>query len=203
LKQRSNLSIQTICFQVFSLLQDYGKPFQCPVERLGLDENFMDISNLIEVRKKSEKSLISQVSGNVYGQGVKEGCHCQHDCRSNLIVGSIVADEIRKLIFQTIGLTTSCGISYNKLLAKLAVAIHKPKQQTPLFPWNGREFVTSLTRARVIPGIGSSTFKLLESKGLSSVQDIQDSSMDFLSSFLGTIFCLFSKKFVKRFKDES
>ena len=162
----------------------------------------MDISNLIQVRKKSEKSLISQVTGNVYGRAVKEGCHCQHDCRSNLIVGSVVADEIRKLIFQTIGLTTSCGISYNKLLAKLAGAIHKPNQQTTLFPWNGREFVTSLTNARVIPGIGSSTFKLLESKGLSSVRDIQDSSVDFLSSFLGTIFYLFCKKCVERYKNK-
>ncbi len=177
--------------QVFSLLQDYGKPFQCPVERLGLDENFMDISNLIEVRKKSETSLISQVSGNVYGQDLNGGCHCQHDCRSNLILGSIVANEIRKIIFQTIGLTTSCGISCNKLLAKLAGAVHKPNQQTTLFPWSGRAFVTSLTNARVIPGIGSSTFKILESKGLSSVRDIQDSSMDFLSSFLGSS-CSFS-----------
>lgn len=153
----------------------------------------MDISNLIEVRKKSEKSLIAQVSGNIYGQGDKEGCHCQYDCRSNLILGSIVADEIRKLILQTIGLTTSCGISYNKLLAKLAGAVNKPNQQTTLFSRSTLEFVTSLKNARVIPGIGSSTFKILESKGLSSVKDIQDSSMDFLNSFLGSLFCLLSK----------
>jgi nucleotidyltransferase/DNA polymerase involved in DNA repair len=78
-------------------------------------------------------------------------------------------------------------------LAKLAGAVNKPNQQTTLFSRSTLEFVTSLRNARVIPGIGSSTFKILESKGLSSVKDIQESSMDFLNSFLGSLFCLLSK----------
>jgi len=32
--------------KVFNLLQDFVKEFQCPVERLGLDENFIDVSRL-------------------------------------------------------------------------------------------------------------------------------------------------------------
>ncbi len=45
------------------------------------------------------------------------------------MVGSDLAAEIRNRIFEKLGLTTSGGISHNKLLSKLAGAIHKPNQQ--------------------------------------------------------------------------
>ena len=159
--------------------------YQCPVERLGLDENFIDVSSIVKARKKSSNDF-KTVSGNVFGE--KRGdCHCECDCRTNMIVGSILAEEIRKQIFEKVGLTTSCGISHNKLLSKLSGSLHKPNQQTTMFPWNAAEFISSLPSARSIPGIGSSSFKILESKGLSSIGSLQEASVEHLSSFLGRL----------------
>jgi DNA polymerase iota len=160
-----------------------GKVHQCPVERLGLDENFIDVTSIVKERKKSG-DYVKNVTGHVYGEK-RSDCSCDCDCDENMVVGSILAAEIRKRIFETVGLTTSCGVSHNKLLAKLAGAIHKPNQQTTMFPCNGAEFISSLASARAIPGIGSSTFKILESKGLSSIGSIRESSVEFLSTFLG------------------
>lgn len=47
------------------------------------------------------------------------------------------------------------------------------------------ELLSSLPSARSIPGIGSSTFKLLESNGLGSVKNIQEASMEDLIKVLG------------------
>ena len=113
-----------------------------------------------------------------------------------MTVGSILAEEIRKQILDKVGLTTSCGISHNKLLSKLAGSLHKPNQQTTMFPWNAAEFISSLPSARSIPGIGSSSFKILESKGLSSIGSLQESSVEYLSSFLGN---LCNRRFLSRF----
>ena len=69
---------------------------QCPVERLGLDENFIDVSSIVKARKKSGDDF-KNVSGNVFGE--KRGdCHCECDCRTNMTVGSILAEDIRKQI---------------------------------------------------------------------------------------------------------
>ena len=156
---------------------------QCPVERLGLDENFIDVTGIVKQRKKSGDDF-KNVSGKVYGEN-RSDCNCECDCRTNMVVGSILAAEIRQRIFETVGLTTSCGISHNKLLAKLAGAVHKPNQQTTMFPCNATEFISSLPSARSIPGIGSATFKILESKGLSSIGNLQEATADYLTSFLG------------------
>jgi nucleotidyltransferase/DNA polymerase involved in DNA repair len=45
--------------------------------------------------------------------------------------------------------------------------------------------MTSLPSARSVPGIGSSTFKVLESNGLSTVRGIQETAVEFLKSILG------------------
>ena len=177
-----------------SISKEVGKLHQCPVERLGLDENFIDVSSIVKARKKSGDDF-KNVSGNVFGE--KRGdCHCECDCRTNMTVGSILAEEIRKQILDKVGLTTSCGISHNKLLSKLAGSLHKPNQQTTMFPWNAAEFISSLPSARSIPGIGSSSFKILESKGLSSIGSLQEASVEYLSSFLGN---LCNRRFLSRF----
>jgi len=67
-------------------------------------------------------------------------------------MGSHLASEIRKLIFDQTGLTCCAGISHNKILAKLAGECHKPNQQTILFPGDVITFMQVLP-ARKIPGI--------------------------------------------------
>jgi len=46
----------------------------------------------------------------------------------NLAIGSAIANEIRSSLKDKIGLTSSCGIGHNKLVAKLVGSKHKPDQ---------------------------------------------------------------------------
>lgn len=88
---------------VFNLISDFCKDFKCPVERLGLDENFVDISKMVSAVRQNSAIV---VSGNIFGEDHGE-CWCGFDCKANLVVGSILAAQIREKIFQELGLTTS------------------------------------------------------------------------------------------------
>lgn len=170
--------------QVFDIISDEVKSYQCPIEKLGLDENFVDVTNLVAARLKGSTSN-PQVSGHTFGSCSTDSSTCQGcNCRQNLAIGSLIAQELRSLLFKKLCLTSSCGIGHNKLLAKLVGATHKPNMQTTIFPWSCNELMMSLPSARAIPGIGHSTFKILDSKGLGSVKSLQDVSLDFIGGFL-------------------
>ena len=47
-----------------------------------------------------------------------------------LILGATIASQLRFAVFTQLGYTCSAGIAHNKLLAKVASAMHKPNQQT-------------------------------------------------------------------------
>lgn len=51
-----------------------------------------------------------------------------------LRLGSIIAREIRRLLFERLGFTVSAGIGPNKALAKLVSSCQKPDGQTLLLP---------------------------------------------------------------------
>jgi nucleotidyltransferase/DNA polymerase involved in DNA repair len=49
-----------------------------------------------------------------------------------LAVGAVVVQELRRAVFDQLGITCSAGVSYNKMLAKLAAGMNKPNGQTIL-----------------------------------------------------------------------
>ncbi|KAK3098369.1 hypothetical protein FSP39_018867 [Pinctada imbricata] len=159
------------------------------VERLGFDENYLDISSLVEQRIQGN-DFTDEVKGHVYtptcsssDTGDMSVCTC--GCRQRITVGSQVADDIRQALFEEIGITCCAGISYNKLLAKLVGERHKPNQQTTLFPHCVQDLMTSLGKVRKIPGIGSAMMKRLESLGIYTVTDLQNYRLNDLKSQLG------------------
>ena len=102
--------------RIFSLLRQMGKGV-CPVERLGMDENFMDVSSLVE-----EEVYVDKPVGHVFGADAtlpKELAGCQVikncHCSQRLKIGTVIAKRIRDKIFENFGITTSCGIGTNKL----------------------------------------------------------------------------------------
>ena len=54
--------------KIFGLLRQEGKGL-CPVERLGMDENFMDVTRLVE-----EEVYVDHPVGHVYGSIELLGC---------------------------------------------------------------------------------------------------------------------------------
>ena len=99
-------------------------------------------------------------------------------CGQRLVLGAVIARELRSLIRREHGLTTSAGVSYNKLLAKLGGSLHKPDDQTILGPGGLNTVLDPGRRVNSIPGVGRRMGELLESGGVSSVAQLRTASID-------------------------
>lgn len=150
------------------------------VEKLGLDENYIDITD--QINNSSEISTKS-VTGHVYGKIQKPPCDC--GCEERLALGSSLAQEMRSYLRTELGISSCAGIATNKLMAKLAGATHKPDQQTTIFPSSVSELIASLKSARSLPGIGSCTAKKLEEIGVSTIEELQQADIAKLNRALG------------------
>ncbi|XP_034451227.1 DNA polymerase iota isoform X2 [Hippoglossus hippoglossus] len=167
-------------YKVTELLLSY-----CPlVERLGFDENFMDVTEMVERRLTQTPDLNNfSFTGHVYNHvsaNVKASDH------PRMALGSHIAAELREAIHSKLGLTGCAGIATNKLLAKLVSGAFKPNQQTTLLPENLCDIIGSLSSLRKVPGIGHQTAKRLQALGLVSIQDLQSFPLkDLVSEFGG------------------
>lgn len=94
------------------------------------------------------------------------------------------AEELRKRILETTGLTASAGVSYNKFLAKLASDQNKPNGQFVVMPNNGEAFVQSLPIER-FHGVGPKTAERMKALGIHTGADLRQQSMSFLERHFG------------------
>lgn len=161
-----------ISYKITSFLQKYS-PL---VERLGLDENFIDVTSLIT-------ETDTEVVGNTYG--ISDSCDC--GCEKRLKFGTQIARDIRDAIKREFKLTCCAGIAHNKLLAKLACGLHKPNQQTVVFPNSGYELVTNLGGLSNIPGIGTATMNILKSMNITTITDLQNCDKHRLKCAVGPV----------------
>ncbi|XP_055994170.1 DNA polymerase iota [Sorex fumeus] len=168
-------------YKVTELLEEFS-PF---VERLGFDENFVDITDIVEKRLQQlqcDELSTMAVSGHVYNNqsvNLHDVAHCR------LLLGSQVAAEMREAMYSQLGLTGCAGVASNKLLAKLVSGTFKPNQQTVLLPESSQDLIQSLKHIKELPGIGYKTTKRLEALGISSLHDLQTFSSKILEKELG------------------
>ncbi|GAB7322734.1 hypothetical protein MBLNU13_g03625t2 [Cladosporium sp. NU13] len=157
------------------------------VERLGFDEVFMDVTDMIDYNMEIlNKNALDQsffqtsredptfgfafdasaVAGHVYPKDYQYPAEEMVDEQTlRLRLGSHLAMYIRHELEQHQGYSATVGIATNKLLAKLVGNLHKPKDQTTLMPDvgdvvgnNAMTFVGDHELGR-IPGVG---FKLAQ-----------------------------------------
>ncbi|KFV20447.1 DNA polymerase iota, partial [Tauraco erythrolophus] len=156
-------------YKVTELLGEF-----CPlVERLGFDENFVDITEIVEKRlNQLQQSGCSRVcvSGHVYND---QAINLHDTTHVRLVVGSQVAQEFREAIHLRLDLTGCAGVAWNKLLSKLVSGTFKPNQQTVLLPESCQDLMRSLGHIQKVPGIGYKTAKRLETLGVRNVCDLQ------------------------------
>ncbi|XP_023953330.1 DNA polymerase iota [Bicyclus anynana] len=152
--------------KIFTVLQSW----KCPVEKLGMDENFIDVTNLVQEKLKTVNITAITVSGNVFSEPTLE-CIC--GCHARLKIASQIASEMRNKIYDELGYTTCAGIAHNKLLAKLICPFKKPNDQTTIFPEHGASFMSTLQNVRSIPSIGSKTMETLVTHKIITVSDLQ------------------------------
>ncbi|KAM9588839.1 DNA polymerase iota-like isoform 2-T2 [Morphnus guianensis] len=156
-------------YKVTELLGEF-----CPlVERLGFDENFVDITEIVEKRlNQLQQSGCSRVcvSGHVYNH---QAINLLDTTHVRLVIGSQIAEEFREAIYARLGLTGCAGVASNKLLSKLVSGTFKPNQQTVLLPESCQDLIRSLDHIQKVPGIGYKTTKRLETLGVRNVCDLQ------------------------------
>eukprot|EP01028_Stygiella_incarcerata_P010894 TRINITY_DN590_c0_g2_i5.p1 TRINITY_DN590_c0_g2~~TRINITY_DN590_c0_g2_i5.p1 ORF type:complete len:451 (-),score=107.75 TRINITY_DN590_c0_g2_i5:1794-3146(-) len=106
--------------------------------------------------------------------------------------GDQIASEIRERIQTTTGLTASCGVACNRMLAKICSDMNKPngtfvlaRDETSI-----REFMWNLP-LRKVPGIGKVSEKLLNGLGIVSGLDLWNMRHD--------VFHLFSERSFRYF----
>ncbi|XP_026974355.1 DNA polymerase iota isoform X9 [Sagmatias obliquidens] len=170
-----------VSYKVTELLEEFSPV----VERLGFDENFVDLTEMVEKRleqlQRDEPSALT-VSGHVYGN---QPINLHDILHIRLLIGSQIAAEMREAMYNQLGLTGCAGVASNKLLAKLVSGIFKPNQQTLLLPESSQDLIHSLNHIKKMPGIGYKTTKRLEALGISSVRDLQTFSSKILERELG------------------
>jgi DNA polymerase-4 len=94
------------------------------------------------------------------------------------------AKEIRARILKETSLTASAGISYNKLLAKLASDFRKPNGQFAIMPDEGEAFVAALPVGK-LHGIGPVTAARMHALGIETGADLSRQSLAFLQAHFG------------------
>lgn len=95
-----------------------------------------------------------------------------------------IATEIRKRIFDEVGLTASAGISINKFLAKVASDYHKPNGQKTIHPTKIESFMEQLPIEKFF-GIGKVTANKMHEMHIFTGKDLKAKSEQELIQLFG------------------
>lgn len=120
------------------------KPFDAELESMGLDEANLDLTSYLNEHNMTTREDIMSL-----------------------------CEEIRKEINEKTGLTASCGVGPNKMIAKMASEIKKPNGQFLIA--NDKEDIMKFMNERPIrkiPGIGSVTEQLLIGLDIHNCSDV-------------------------------
>ncbi|KAK8094424.1 hypothetical protein PG997_001109 [Apiospora hydei] len=129
------------------------------VERLGLDEVFLDVTDMVEynVQLLNPHALVHSFF-QLSEQDPEKGFSFD-------AIASHLAGYLRHKLEEDFGYTSTCGVSTNKVLAKLAGTKNKPKNQTTLLILHEGYALAFMAewQIRKIPGMGFKTSQLVES----------------------------------------
>lgn len=107
------------------------------------------------------------------------------DCKQFNGSATLIAQEIRRLIFEELNLTASAGIAPNKFLAKIASDWKKPNGQFVVRPQDIEDFVKDLKVEKIF-GVGKVTAQKMHELGLHTCSDIQKFSVTELHRWFGS-----------------
>lgn len=97
---------------------------------------------------------------------------------------TLIAKEIRSDIFNSIQLTASAGIAYNKFLAKLASDQNKPDGQFVIKPGEAEVYLGTLPIGRFY-GVGKVTESKMQASGIKTGGDLKSKTLVELQSLFG------------------
>ena len=104
--------------------------------------------------------------------------------KHNIGSATLIAQDIRRRIYEQTQLTASAGISYNKFLAKLASDVQKPDNQTLILPQNALEILASLPIEK-FHGIGKVTAEKMHALDIHTGNDLRKRPLEELVARFG------------------
>lgn len=104
--------------------------------------------------------------------------------KPGIVSATYIAEEIRRMIAEETGLTASAGVSYNKLIAKLASDQNKPDGLCVVTPEQGAAFIAAMPVAR-IHGIGPVTARRMAEMGIITGAELRERDLAFLQQHFG------------------
>lgn len=117
------------------------------------------------------RKIYEEYSNNIEAFGIDECWIDISDIAKDFEAGREIADEIRSKIYEEIGITASCGVSFNKVFAKLGSDIKKPDATTVISDENFKEIVWPLDADKLL-FVGRSTNKSLSQMNIHTIGDI-------------------------------
>ena len=97
---------------------------------------------------------------------------------------TLIAQEIRKRIFEEVGLTASAGISVNKFVAKIASDYNKPNGQKTVNPDEVEAFLEKLDIKKFY-GVGKVTAEKMYQLGIFTGYDLKQKTLEYLEKHFG------------------
>lgn len=97
---------------------------------------------------------------------------------------TLIAQEIRKRIFEEVGLTASAGISVNKFVAKIASDYNKPNGQKTVNPDEVEAFLEKLDIKKFY-GVGKVTAEKMYQLGIFTGFDLKQKPLEYLEKHFG------------------
>lgn len=128
-------------------------------------------------------AIFHEYTDKVEGLSLDEAYLDITDCDLFQNSATLIAQDIRKKIFERTGLTASAGVSYNKLLAKISSDINKPNGQYVVAPEEAEDIIKKWSIAK-ISGVGKVTIEKFTKLGLYNFGDLyQYSKLDLINHF--------------------
>ncbi len=154
------------------------------LEPFSIDESWLDVTNSIslfsqdnEIKEiltgRKEFKLIKKLN-------LKEPLLFEE----KLIVGTAIADHIRKTVYSELGLTLSIGVSYNKVFAKMGSEYKKPNATTLISPSNFKGILWTLPVNELF-FVGRKTAENLNKIGITKIGELAKLELSFLEKNFG------------------
>ncbi|KAL1245738.1 DNA polymerase eta [Trichinella spiralis] len=154
------------------------------VERASIDEAYLDLTAVVK-----KELLDMRTEGRYIAEDALKDTHLavKHDSIENIeaLISAVLVNRIRKQIFEKTNFHCSAGIAVNKMLAKLACGLNKPKQQTIVLPSSVAEFFSTVPIRKVRNLGGKLGYKITKHFEIETMRELANLNPSLLEKFVG------------------
>ncbi len=140
------------------------------IESYGIDECWLDISRSTKIFPPFANMFVESGETKYYSEEYLR------------FLGDIIRNEVKN----ELGITVSCGVSFNKVFAKLGSDLKKPDGTTVISKLNYRSVVNGLPVSDLL-FVGKATCKKLNAMGLDTIGKLADVEDKKITSVFGKV----------------